>query len=182
MFRRNGNIYRKVQVTFVGASLLILGAGGHGRVVADVARSTGAFDRVAFLDDAAEGALAPLSEYARFRSDFDVAAVGIGNNALRLELLLKLRAAGYKTPPLISPRAYVSPDAKVGDGTVIEPMAIVNREATLGIGVIVSVGAIVDHNATVGDGAHINAGAICKAGSHVPEKVKLDAGEVVRGY
>lgn len=163
-------------------ALLILGAGGHGRVVRDVALATGAYDRVDFLDDASDAAVGTLSDLEALASSYPCAAVGIGNNAVRATLLDRLEAAGYELVTLIHPRAYVSPDAFVGEGTVVEPMATVNREAVLGRGVIVSVGATVDHNATVGACAHINAGAICKAGSRVPAEKKLEAGEVVLGY
>lgn len=161
--------------------LLILGAGGHGKVVAEVAADCG-YDEIAFLDDHNAEAIGPVSSYAQYVTKFDAAFVGIGNNAVRCELLEKLSAAGFEIPVLIHPTAYVSPTATVGAGTVIEPKALVNTNADISKGCIISVGAIVDHDTVLGRCCHVNAGAIVKAGGRVESLEKLEAGQVVLGY
>lgn len=162
-------------------AILILGAGGHGAVVAETAAACG-YSRIAFLDDANPEALGKLSEPERFAAEFADAIVAIGNNRLRGELQQRLKEAGFCLPVLVHPTAYVSPTAQIGEGTVVEPKAIVNTRAHVGRGCIISVGAIVDHDTEIGGWSHVNAGAIVKAGGTVPPFTKLEAGEVVLGY
>lgn len=158
---------------------LILGAGGHGKVAAEVAKAVG-YDEIAFLDDNSGVAIGRISDMAKFFGQYTEAFVGIGNNNVRHELIQKLIACGYNVPALIHPSTFVSKSAKIGQGTVIEPMAIVNANSTIGEGCIISVGSIVDHDCVIGECCHINAGAIVMSGCNVENFVKIDAGIVKR--
>lgn len=161
--------------------LLIIGAGGHGKVVAEVAEDIG-YGEIDFLDDKSTEAIGKISEIEKFREQYSDAFVGIGNNQLRHELIQKLQDCGYTVPALVHPCAYVSRTANIGIGTVVEPKAIVNANSHIGDGCIISVGSIVDHDVNVGTCCHINAGAIVKAGGRIGSFRKLEAGEVVLGY
>lgn len=161
--------------------LLIIGAGGHGKVVAEVAQDVG-YEEIAFLDDNSPEAIGGLSDIGKFCDRYSDAFVAIGNNNLRGELLQKLKECGYIIPVLVHPSAYVSRTATLGSGTVVEPKAIVNANTHIGEGCIISVGSIVDHDANVGICCHINAGSIVKAGGTIDDFRKLEAGEVVLGY
>ncbi len=163
------------------SSLLILGAGGHGRVAAEIAESLGY--TVSFLDDKpGEGVIGSISELEKFSSEFEEFFIGIGNNAVRHKLQDRLTELSFTLATLISPRAYVSPSIKVGFGTVIEPGAIVNANVTIGCGCIVSVGSIIDHDSVLEDFSHVNTGAICMSGAHVVMGQKVEAGEIVHGF
>lgn len=163
-------------------NLLIIGAGGHGKVVKEVAEALAIYDKIDFVDDNAEFAIGKTEDLQNLRADYEAAFVGIGNNKLRQEILAKLQAYGYHIPVLIHPTAYISPSAKISYGTVVEPKAIVNANSIVKAGCIISVGAIVDHDVVLESCVHVNAGAICKAGSTVAETGKLEAGQVVKGY
>ena len=160
--------------------LLIIGAGGHGKVVAEVAADIG-YEHIDFLDDTAQEAIGKVSELEKYKNQYNDAFVGIGNNELRGKFISKLQDYGYTVPILVHPSAYVSRTAKIDNGTVIEPKAIVNANSHISTGCIISVGAIVDHDAEIGDCCHVNAGAIVKAGGKVESYRKLEAGEVVLG-
>lgn len=168
--------------------LLILGAGGHGKVVKEVAESVvdssgkRVYEQIEFLDDKNKEAIGKLCELEAFRTEYDSAFVGIGNNQIRKEYMKKLETLGYQIPTLIHPSAYISKSCVIGHGTVVEPKAIVNTNAVVGKGTILSVGAIVDHDAVVGKYCHVNVGSICKAGSRVEDGTKVKAGDVVKGY
>lgn len=162
--------------------LLIVGAGGHGQVVKEVAEAIGSYERIDFADDNSELAVGKTSDLQALRNDYGAAFVGIGNNHLRRELLNKLESYGYGIPVLVHPTAYVSRSAVIGKGTVVEPKAIVNASTKVAEGCIISVGAIVDHDVVLEPCVHVNAGAICKAGSVVAAEIKLEAGQVVKGY
>lgn len=161
--------------------MLVIGAGGHGKVVAEIAADVG-YEEVAFLDDNSPEAVGKISEAEKFRDEYQEAFVGIGNNRVRGELIGKLEACGYEVPILVHPTAYVSRSAVIGKGTVAEPKAVVNANTRVGVGCIISVGAIVDHDVVLEDCVHVNAGAIVKAGGNVMKETKLEAGQVVKGY
>ena len=161
--------------------LLVIGAGGHGKVVAEIAEAVG-YEAVAFLDDNRAEAIGKTAEVGKFKEEYSEAFVGIGNNKVRAEWLQKLRQCGYAIPTLVHPSAYVSKTAAIGMGTVVEPKAIVNANSQIAEGCIISVGAIVDHDVHIGAYCHVNAGAIVKAGAEVEKYRKLDAGEVECGY
>ena len=158
-------------------SLLIIGAGGHGTVVKEVAKACG-YDKIEFLDDTSTKALGKISEIDKFK-EYENVFVSIGNNKLRKKIFDTAKENGYKMPTLIHPEAYVSESAKLGEGIIVEPKAIVNSNVTVGEGCIISVGAIVDHDAKIGDYAHVNAGTIVKAASSVEIFRRLEVGEIV---
>lgn len=162
-------------------NLLIIGAGGHGKVVKEVAEALG-YEDIAFLDDNSAEAIGKIADSQKFLGKYKEAFVGIGNNKFRGELLQRLAQEGFEIPTLIHPSAYISKTAVIEKGTVVEPKAIVNAHSKVGNGCIISVGAIVDHDVVLEDCVHVNAGAICKAGSFVAKETKLEAGQVVKGY
>jgi len=162
-------------------SLLVLGAGGHGKVVAEVAADCG-YQHINFLDDNSPEVLGKISDLEKFKDEYSECFVGIGNNAMRFALIEKAEAAGYTLPVLIHPTAYVSKTAVIETGTIVEPNAIVNTNAVVKTGAIISVGAIVDHDTLLEPAVHINAGAIVKAGGKVAAFEKLEAGEIRLGY
>lgn len=162
-------------------NLWIIGAGGHGKVVAEVAEDCG-YNKISFLDDNSLEAVGKISDFKKFIIEYESVFVGIGNNKFRGELISKLEACGYRLPTLIHPTAYISRTAHIERGTIIEPKAIVNANSQIGVGCIISVGSIVDHDVVVEECCHINAGAIVKAGARINAFEKLEAGELKRGY
>ena len=125
--------------------LVIIGAGGHGQVIADVAQQIGKYNEIIFLDDAAPVAAGKCADFDGFVDEATEFYVAFGNNIGRVEWLHKLVAAGAKLAVLVHPTAYVSPRAKLGGGTSVLPHAIVNTDVETGLGCIINIGAIVDH-------------------------------------
>ena len=162
--------------------LIILGAGGYGRTVADVAAQAGAYSEILFLDDnsAAPDVAGRCAEFARFRDGQTAFYPAFDNNESRLAWLSRLREAGCAIPAIIHPTAYVSPTAQVEPGTVILPHAVVNTNCTVKSGCIVNCGAIVDHGCVLEEGVHVCLGAIVKAENRIPKCMKIEAGEVVQ--
>ncbi len=163
-------------------NLLIIGAGGHGKVVKEVAESLGTYAKIDFADDNSQEAVGKIKDLRILRKDYEAAFVGIGNNHLRRELLERLEQYGYSIPTLVHPTAYVSKTAVIMKGTVVEPKAIVNAYSRVGEGCIISVGAILDHDVILESCVHVSAGAICKAGSTLAAEIKLESGQVLKGY
>lgn len=179
--------------------LLIVGAGGHGRSVAEAVLAAVKYQLVGFVDDAAPSlqhvwdlpVFGAAVDLARYRAYADAAIVAVGNNRLREELHQRLYAAGFELATVVHPRAIVSPRAVVGAGSAIMAGAMVGTEAQLGMGVIVNCGAVVDHhcrvedfghlgvNAAMAGGAVLGRGAWMQAGSALGYGVKIEAGVVL---
>jgi len=150
--------------------ILVLGGGGHARVVADaiLARSAqyGGMELVGFLDDdpAMKGihllgkpVFGSTSEVARIPHDGVV--VAIGDNGDRCKLFETLSARGEKLMTVIHPNATIAPDVKVGRGSVIFAGVVVNTGANIGDNVILNTGCTVGHDCTIGLHVHICPGA-----------------------
>lgn len=160
-------------------NLLIIGAGQFGSVVEDIAISLNEFSRIEFLDDNSEKAIGRVENLRDFSGEFTHCIVAIGNAVIRKAFLEKAQAEGFSTEPLISPKAFCSPSARLGDGTIIEPMAVVNANAALGKGCIVSAGGVVNHNAILGDFSQVDCNATVSARAVVEENKKIPCGEVI---
>lgn len=169
--------------------LLIVGAGGHGRSVAEAVLAAGSYKVVGFVDDAASalqhvwalpvfGATADLTSYREYA---DVAIVAMGNNRLREELHGRLTVAGFELATVVHSHAMVSPRAVIGAGCAIMAGAIVGTEAQLGAGVIVNCGAVVDHDCRVDDFGHLGVNAAMSGGSVLGRGAWMQAGSVL-GY
>lgn len=147
--------------------LLILGAGGHGKVMAEAAEAVGAWQKIALLDDrhaALNGTLrwpvrGAVADASRFAPEYPDAIVAVGDSATRLAWLDMLTAQGFHIPQLIHPAAWVSPTALLGDGCVVMANATLQADTVLGRGCIVNTGASVDHDCMLGDGVHVCPGA-----------------------
>lgn len=157
-------------------NLLILGAGQYGAVAKEIAVSTGRFGKIDFLDDHSEKAIDRIENYPKYAQAYPNAVVAIGNAEIRLSLIEKLEAAQFRVVTLISPAAYVSPSARLSQGTIVEPMAVINPNTLVGMGTIVCAGAIVNHDATVGAGCLLQCGSIVAAGAMLKPKTTLDYG------
>lgn len=161
-------------------NLLIIGAGGHGKVVKEAAEALKIYNRIDFLDDNSELAIGRVEEYEKFRNDYQYAFVAIGNAEIRNELVHKL-SEHYTIPTIIHPTAYVSPSAQLGTGCYVGAKAVINTNSHIKNGCIIGIGALVDHDCVVGEYSYVNAGAIVKAGYRVDSFKKIDAGVVYSG-
>ena len=161
--------------------LLILGAGGYGKTVADLAAQLGIYSKIAFLDDGQSGGniLGTCSEFEVFADGDTQMYPAFGNNATRMYWLDRLHAAGISVPVLVHPRAYVSPTASIGMGSVVLPMAVVNTGVRVADGCIVNIGALIDHDSVLEDGDHLAPGAIVKAENRIPAGSKIESGMVI---
>jgi len=161
--------------------LLILGAGGYGKTVADLAAQLHRYSEIRFLDDGRTGEdiLGGCDTWTAYVTEATEIYPAFGNNTLRLQWLEKLLSAGAAVPTLVHPRAYVSPRATLGTGTVVLPMAVVNTGVAVERGCIINIGALIDHDSVIGEGCHLAPGAIVKAENRIPPGRKIDSGTVI---
>lgn len=168
--------------------MLIVGAGGHGRSVAEALLAAGSFSIAGFVDDGSASdrvmglpVLGRTADLVRLRGEANHAIVAIGNNALRESLCKRLLAAGFELASVIHPRSIISPSAEIAAGCAIMAGAIVGASAKLGLGVIVNCGAVVDHDARVMDYGHLGVGACMAGGALLGRAAWIQAG-VALGY
>lgn len=170
--------------------LLLFGASGHGRVVADAARAAG-WEIAGWGDDdparhglELEGvsvvAIGVEEAAAWARAHGARLVVSIGDNRARSRLFEALLAAGAEPATVVHPAAVLSPAAALGPGTVVFAGAVVNPGARLGRNVIVNTAASVDHDAAIGDHAHLSPGVHLGGTVTVGEGAHLGVGVSVR--
>lgn len=164
-------------------ALVLLGAGGHARVVAELARAAG-WTVVGFLDphravgETVIGAPVLAGEVADWAGRAALIAA-IGDNAIRRREHARLVAADAATPALVHPSAIVSPSAEIGPGAVVMAGAVVQAGARIGAAAIINTGACVDHDCDIGEAALIGPGAALCGGVHVGAATLVGAGAAV---
>ncbi len=157
--------------------IVVIGAGGHSKVIISTLIARGIHVAAVFDDDDAkwgndaQGTVVSETERERGGS----AIIAIGDNSKRMEMAKALR---FDWETVIHPTAYVHPSAKVGRGTVIFAGAVVQPDAVIGEHVIVNTGATIDHDCVIGDFAHIAPGVHLAGAVQVGEGAFLGIGSV----
>ena len=165
--------------------LVIIGAGGHGRVIADIAQKLGVYKTISFLDDgdAKETMGLPIigrsSDVEKYTNTADI-FVAIGNSAVRGEFIERLLAMGANVPTLIHPSAIIGACVEIGAGTAIMAGTVINPCSKLGKGCIVNTSSSIDHDCMIGDYVHIAVGAHLAGAVSVGKKTWIGAGATVR--
>lgn len=149
--------------------LVIWGASGHGRVIADIVRLQGQYELTGFIDDDPERhqTLFAGAPVLGGQDQLDVILaqgiqriiIGVGDCQVRLQLADLAQAKGFELAQAIHPRSVIASDAIIGAGTVIVAEAVVNPGTTIGANVIINTTASVGHDCTIEDGVHIGPGA-----------------------
>ena len=161
--------------------LVIIGASGHGKVIADIAEKVGYTDIVFLDDNSVENECVGYSVVGDSRritdykgSDFIVA---IGNAEMRANKMKEL--TGYNVVSLIHPNAIISRRVNIGRGTVVLAGAVINSDTTIGEGCIISTCASVDHDNHLGDYVHVAVGAHLCGTVNIGKNTWIGAGATV---
>ena len=144
-------------------SLLIFGAGGQGKVIADIAAQQRGMHKVSFLDDRFPSInqlndwpiLGKFGEAHNFLNQHSHFIVGIGNNTMRLDIITKYSQSGFNCAIISHPQSYISQSSFIGIGTVVFAQAVVGPDSKIGNGCIINTGATVDHDCLISDGVHL---------------------------
>ena len=169
--------------------VIVIGAGGHGRSVAEAILLLGRDELVGFVDDGADAnakvwtypILGRTDSLHTLREHADAVVVAIGNNTVREKLHARAREVGFELLSVIHPTAVVSPTAALGSGCAVMAGAVVGTEAHLGEGVIVNCGATVDHHCRVDAFGHLGVNACMAGGSVLGHRAWMQAGAAL-GY
>jgi sugar O-acyltransferase (sialic acid O-acetyltransferase NeuD family) len=173
----------------VAGKLVIVGAGGHGKAIADLAESLCVWSEIVFVDDSYPdtkeamgfrivGKTGDIYEGSFKNSSFIVA---IGNNIVRMKLVKEITSNGMNLISITHPTAIVSKYAIIGAGVAIMAGAIVGTNASLADGCLINANSTVDHDCILESGAHLGVGVQIAGGVCIGAKAWLQAG-VSAGY
>ena len=167
--------------------IIIIGAGGHGKVVADIIIQSGEH-LLGFLDDnllkgglvLGYPVLGGVDDLCKFRCDHDCDVkflIGIGNNYLRMQIAQRYDIAWHTA---VHPCASVAAGVDIGEGTVVMANAVINADTFIGKHSIINSGAIVEHDNNIGDFAHISPGAAIGGSVNIGKFTHIGIGAVVK--
>lgn len=160
--------------------LLLVGAGGFGRVVLEHAICN--FD-CAFVDDGQNigdvindaPVIGKINDLAKLFAEYKKLVVTIGNNALRERIYRTAKEIGYSFPNIVVPSAYISPFASVGNGCVILNNVVIQNNSKVGNGVILNPGVEIHHDSVVEDFVLIYTNSVVRSLAHVGKRAHLES-------
>jgi sugar O-acyltransferase (sialic acid O-acetyltransferase NeuD family) len=165
--------------------LLIIGASGHGKVVADIALNMNKWERIYFLDDDESinslmgiKVVGKSNEAIGLINDYDI-FVGIGNNVIREKIQEDLETKGATLPVLIHPTAIVGEEVCLAPGTVVMAGAVINCCTRIGKGCIINTAATIDHDNIIGNFVHVSPGSHLAGAVKVGQQTWLGIGSIV---
>lgn len=161
--------------------LVIVGAGGHSKVIADIALKNG-YTNICFVDDNATGNCMSfpiigtsdiLYDLNDAKTDFVIA---VGNNKTR-KMIAEKYDVNWVT--LVHPSAQISVNVSVGSGTVVMATAVINADAKIGKHCIINSGAVIEHDNVIGDYVHLSPKVALGGTTHVGELTHIGIGASV---
>lgn len=168
-------------------SCAILGASGHGKVVAEIAELNG-YERIFFFDDRWPSltsiehwdVLGDTTALLRCSHEYELVVVAIGHNVVRRAKQRQLNAYGCRFDVLCHPSAVISKYATIEPGTVVMAQAVVSPFSHIGAGCIINTSAVVEHDCRLGDGVHISPNASLAGGVKVGDNSWIGLGSQVK--
>lgn len=167
--------------------LAILGASGHGRVVADAALKSGHWQEIRFYDDAWPAlknnkhlAIYGDTEKLLGLTEKPDVIVAIGNNKIRAAKQQLLVTQGFNIATVVHPAATIDANAKIGPGSVVMANVVVNSYAQIGEGVILNTAAVIEHDCTIANWVHISPNVALAGEVVIGEYSWIGIGAIVR--
>lgn len=146
------------------SKLLIIGASGHGKVVADIVIKIDKWKQIEFLDDdenikyvMMKDVIGKSGDFLKYINDYDV-FVAIGNNKIREKFQNQLEKVSASIPTLIHPSVTIGEGVEIGEGSVVMAGVVINSASKIGKGCIVNTGSTIDHDNIIEDYVHISPG------------------------
>ncbi len=164
--------------------ILIIGAGGHAKVIADILLQNGEYKICGLIDKNMQNGFwgipvlgndDSLEDIYR-RGLTDCAVVALGNGRLRESITKRILDIGYRTIRVISRYAVLSSRCKIGEGTVIMPGAVINAEVEIGDGCIINTNASVDHEVKIGEYTHVAPGCAISGSVEIGRQCLIGTG------
>lgn len=161
------------------SGILVLGAGGHAKVVADILLSQGV-EVAGFLDDDPQSwgltrlgiqIRGPMDSFESYAPDGLI--IGVGSNQARRLIAERLKQVDDLWRSALHPSCVIASSAQLGRGVVVAAAAVINPDSTIGDHAIINTGATVDHDCTIGEFVHLGPGV------HLSGGVRVGSGALV---
>lgn len=166
--------------------IIIMGAGGHGQVVADALMLMDGVEPVAFLDEnpvvigtEVMGIPVPGGNSALSNIEHDGVVIALGNNSLRKRIFNELTAAGEILFTVIHPSAIIASNVKIGAGCMILAGAVINTRAEIKDNTIINTNSTIEHHNLIGPHSHIAPGSTLGGEVIVGEESMVGIGATV---
>jgi sugar O-acyltransferase (sialic acid O-acetyltransferase NeuD family) len=166
--------------------IIIMGAGGHGQVVADALMQMGGATPVAFVDENLKlhgkhimGIPVPGGNATIGAIEHDGIVLALGNNGLRKRIFIDLRAAGEKLFTVIHPSAIIAQNVVVGDGCMILAGSVINTGTVIKDNTIINTNSTIEHHNVIGPHVHVAPGATLGGEVIVEEEAMVGIGATV---
>lgn len=167
--------------------LLVLGAGGHGKSVAEAALLSGKWKKILFADDswpqitdiAGFPIITNINNIANVVSDISAAIPAVGNNQLRQKWFQLLENLSVPIATVIHPSAIISSNVEIGEGVTIMAGCVVGIDVKVGDGAIINMASSIDHDTYIGEFAHLSVGVKVVGDKKVDSLSFLSAGSVI---
>lgn len=171
--------------------IILIGGGGHCHSVIDVIEQECKYDIIGIIDKKEHygndvlgykiiGCDNDLKEIFKLCNDAVIAIGQMESSGTRIKLFDKLKEIGFSLPIIISPLAYVSKHALIGEGTVIMHHAIVNANAKIGKNCIINSKALIEHDVIVGNNCHISTASVLNGGIVVKDNSFIGSNATIR--
>ncbi len=165
--------------------LIIIGASGHGKVIADIATNLGRWESIEFLDDSKPikkdigfEVIGKIADAVKYREEADF-FVAIGNNDIREKIQEKLENERMSVVSLIHPKSVIAADVEIGKGTAIMAGVVINSSCKIGKGCIINTASSLDHDNVIEDYVHVSPGAHLAGTVRVGKRSWLGVGSIV---
>lgn len=170
--------------------IVIIGAGGHGKVVCEAILKSKQYDIIGFVDAsipvgeeiyAGIKVILTQNELSKISEIADFFIVAIGNNAIRNEIFSQL-SISVSPATIIHPEAVVATDVKIEAGTVVLAKSVISAGAKVGKNSIVNAGSIIDHDVVIGNNVHLSIGSLIGSNSKVKDFSTTQLGFVLQPF
>lgn len=165
-------------------NLVVIGASGHGKVVADIAKSND-YTNIIFLDDDISKknvgnylVLGTTDDVDDYINDYDF-IVAIGDNEIRKRITIFLEKKEAKFPILVHKTAIIGSEVEIGNGTVVMPSVVVNASTKIGKHCIINTSSSIDHDNIIENYVHISPGVHTAGNVHIGENTWIGIGSTV---
>lgn len=167
--------------------LLILGAGGFGQTIAEVAELLGNWENISFVDDRWPeqqwlGCYPIVSNIQNLslikQQDFE-AIIAVGNNQIRQKWQQLLLDLSIPITTIIHPQTVIAPSAKIGQGVSIMAGCVIGTNTIIQDGAILNMGTLLDHDVIIEDFCHLSVGVKVAGGKRISQQTFLEVGTII---
>lgn len=171
-------------------TIVIIGAGGHGKVVLDCILAQGKYEVAGFVDDGIDIDQTVTANYKIIttpekievlKNSVDYFIVAIGNNKIREQLYTTIKKT-LKPAIVIHPAATIGMGVKIHSGCMVLSNVVINTYTGIGENTIVNSGVIIDHDCTIGNHAHLSIGSVVGSNSSIEDHYTTSIGEIIPSF